>query len=159
MNKYKIKVSKTPKDNYKNILFIKILKERENKLNNPIEIFNRNKKYLNKIIRKKFSERFCQPFKGEYDHKKEILFSPAKINHYVELVNEMRKKYLKDKDHYYSYSEKYLTLSFPMVEGFRNEEYINYIEHNSKWIVDKDFDRYKQPQREKIFFPRIQKEI
>ena len=159
LNKYKIKLRKTPKDNYKNIRFIKILKERENKLNNPIEIFNRNKKYLNKIIRKKFSERFCQPFKGEYDHKKEILFSPAKINHYVELVNEMRKKYLKDKDHYYSYSEKYLTLSFPMVEGFRNEEYIKYIENKSKWIVDKDFDRYKQPQREKIFFPRIQKEI
>ena len=158
LNKYKLNLSKTPKANYKNTLFIKILKERENKINNPIEIFNRNKKYLNNI-KKKYYERFCQPFKGEYDKKKEILFSPAKLNHYVGLVNEMRKNYLKDKNHYYSYSEKYLTLSFPMIEGFRNEEYLNYIDNKSKWIVDKDFDRYKQPEREKIFFPRIKKEI
>ena len=46
-----------------------------------------------------------------------------------------------------------------MVEGFRNEEYLNYIENKSKWIIEKDFDRYKQPEREKIFFPRIIKEL
>ena len=71
----------------------------------------------------------------------------------------MRKKYQKDKNHYYSYSEKLLTLSFPMVEPFRNEEYLKYVENKSKWIVNKDFDRYKQPEREKIYFPRINKEI
>ena len=158
-NRHKITLKKTPKIDSKNKIFINILKERENKIISPIEIFNRNKKYLNKMLRKKSSGRFCLPFKGDYDKKKEILFNPSKLNHYEELVNEMRKKYINDKNNYYSYSEKALTLSFPMVEGFRNEEYLKYIENKSKWIVDKDFDRYKQPEREKVFFPRIIKEI
>ena len=108
------------------------------------------------MLRKKSSGRFCLPFKGDYDKKKEILFSPSKLNHYEELV-KMRKKYINDKNNYYSYSEKALTLSFPMVEGFRNEEYLKYIENKSKWIIDKDFDRYKQPEREKVFFQELVK--
>lgn len=158
-NYSKILLTKTAKIDTKNKTFINILKERENKKISLYKIFNRNKKYLNRMLRKKSSERFCQPFEGEYDKKKEILFNPCKLNHYEELVNEMRKKYNKDNNHYYSYSEKSLTLSFPMVEGFRNEEYIKYIENKSKWLIQKDFDRYKQPEREKIFFPRINKEI
>ena len=158
-NYSKILLTKTPKIDTKNKTFINILKERENKKISLYKIFNRNKKYLNRMFRKKSSERFCQPFEGEYDKKKEILFNPCKLNHYEELVNEMRKKYNKDNNHYYSYSEKSLTLSFPMVEGFRNEEYLKYIENKSKWLIQKDFDRYKQPEREKIFFPRINKEI
>jgi len=158
-NYSKILLTKTAKIDTKNKTFINILKERENKKISLYKIFNRNKKYLNRMLRKKSSERFCQPFEGEYDKKKEILFNPCKLNHYEELVNEMRKKYNKDNNHYYSYSEKSLTLSFPMVEGFRNEEYLKYIENKSKWLIQKDFDRYKQPEREKIFFPRINKEI
>ena len=111
------------------------------------------------MLKKKSPGRFCKPFEGEYDKKKQILFSPARMNHYEELINDMRQKYLQDKDHFYTYSEQYLTLSFPMIEQFRNEEYLKYIDNKSKWIVDKDFDRYKQPEREKIFFPRINKEI
>ena len=158
-NSRKIILSMQPKVDAKNIIFMNILKKRENKRISPIEIFNRNKKYLNKMIKKKSYGRFCQPFKGEYNNKKEILFGPSKNNHYVELANKMREKYINDKKHYYSYSEKALTLSFPMIEGFRNEDYLNYIDNKSKWISEKDFDRYKQPEREKIFFPRIIKEI
>ena len=158
-NKYNLFLNQAPKIDVKNLRFIKILKNRENKINNPIEIFNRNKDYLNKMLKKKSPGRFCKPFEGEYDKKKQILFSPARMNHYEELTNDMRQKYLKDKDHFYTYSEQYLTLSFPMIEQFRNEEYLKYIDNKSKWIVDKDFDRYKQPEREKIFFPRINKEI
>jgi hypothetical protein len=33
------------------------------------------------------------------------------------------------------------------------------MENKSKWINKNDFDRYKQPEREKIYFPRIKKEI
>ena len=109
--------------------------------------------------RKKSSGRFCRPFEGEYDKKKEILFNALKNNHYEEIVNEMRKKYIKDKKHYYTYSDDTLTLNFPMVENFRNEEYLNYLDNKSKWLVKKDFERYKQPEREKIYFPRINKEI
>ncbi len=111
------------------------------------------------MLRKKSNENFCRPFEGEYDKKKEILFSPCKKNHYEEILSEMRQKYIKDKDHFYTYSGKALTLSFPMIEGFRNEDYLNYINNKSKWLIQKDFDRYKQPEREKIFFPRINKEI
>ena len=157
--RYNLFLNQTPKVEAKNIRFIRILKNRENKIRNPIEIFNRNKEYLNIMLKKKSPGRFCRPFDGEYDKKKQILFSPSRINHYEELVNEMRKKYQKNKNHYYSYSEKLLTLSFPMVEPFRNEEYLKYVENKSKWIVNKDFDRYKQPEREKIYFPRINKEI
>ena len=76
-------------------------------------------------------------------------------NHYEEVVNKMREKYLKDKDHFYTYSEMALTLSFPMIDKFRNEDYLNYINNKSKWIVSNDFDRYKQPAREKYYFPKI----
>ena len=158
-SRLKIKLCKKPKVYSKNIIFMKILKEREEKKITPLEIFNKNKKYLNIMKKKKSYVKFCQPLKGEYNNKKEILFNPSKINHYAELVNEMRKKYINDKDHYYSYSENKLTLSFPMIEAFRNEEYLKYLENKSRWIVEKDFDRYKQPEREKIFFPKIIKEI
>ena len=46
-----------------------------------------------------------------------------------------------------------------MIDRYRNEEYINYMDNKSKWISKKDFDRFKQPEREKIYFPRISKEI
>ena len=159
LNGHKVLLSKCPKIDAKNNIFIKIMKERGKKKLNPIEIFNRNKEYLNKMPRKKSSGRFCRPFEGEYDKKKEILFNALKNNHYEEIVNEMRKKYIKDKKHYYTYSDDTLTLNFPMVENFRNEEYLNYIDNKSKWLVNKDFERYKQPEREKIYFPRINKEI
>ena len=159
LKRNKITLNKNRKVFSQNFAFIKILKKRENKIISPKEIFNRNIKILNKMNRKKSFDRFCLPFKGEYDAKKEILFSPSKLNYYEELVKQMREKYIKDKDHFYTYSEKTLTLNFPMIESFRNEEYIKYIDNKSKWIADKDFDRYKQPEREKIFFPRINKEI
>ena len=77
------------------------MKERGKKKLNPIEIFNRNKEYLNKMPRKKSSGRFCRPFEGEYDKKKEILFNALKNNHYEEIVNEMRKKYIKYNNAFY----------------------------------------------------------
>ena len=80
-------------------------------------------------------------------------------NHYEEVVNKMRQRYLKDKNHFYAYSNYSLALSFPMIDRYRNEEYINYMDNKSKWISKKDFDRFKQPEREKIYFPRISKEI
>ena len=159
LNGHKVLLNKCPKIDARNNIFIKIMKERGKKKLNPIEIFNRNKEYLNKMPRKKSSGRFCRPFEGEYDKKKEILFNALKNNHYEEIVNEMRKKYIKDKKHYYTYSDDTLTLNFPMVENFRNEEYLNYLDNKSKWLVNKDFERYKQPEREKIYFPRINKEI
>jgi len=155
----KINMKLSPRVDARNKIFLNILKEREKKKLNPIEIFNKNRQYLNKMIRKKSSGRFCRPFEGEYDPNKEILFNALRKNYYQDVVNKMMEKYKKDKDHYYTYSEQALTLSFPMVEGFRNEEYLDYLDNKSKWISKNDFDRYKQPEREKIYFPRINKEI
>ena len=42
-----------------------------------------------------------------------------------------------------------------MYDTSRNEEYIKYIENKKKWRNKKDFERFKQPEREKIYFPRI----
>ena len=149
----------SPRVDASNKIYLNILKEREKKKLNPIEIFKKNKQYLNKMIRKKSSGRFCRPFEGEYNPNKEILFNALRKNYYQDVVNKMMEKYKKDKDHYYTYSEQALTLSFPMIEGFRNEDYLNYLDNKSKWISKNDFDRYKQPEREKIYFPRINKEI
>ena len=67
----------------------------------------------------------------------------------------MREKYLKDKNHIYSYSNYSLNLNFPMIDTGRNEKYEQYLENKKKWRHNKDFERYKQPERDKIFFPRI----
>ena len=159
LNQKKINMKLSPRVDARNKIFLSILKEREKKKLNPMEIFNQNKLYLNKMIRKKSSGRFWRPFEGEYNPNKEILFNALRQNYYQDVVNKMMEKYKKDKDHYYTYSEKALTLSFPMIEGFRNEEYLDYLDNKSKWISKNDFDRYKQPEREKIYFPRINKEI
>ena len=159
LNEKKINMKFSPRVDARNKIFLNILKEREKKKLNPIEIFNKNQQYLNKMIRKKSSGRFCRPFEGENNQNKEIYFNAVRKNYYQDLVNKMMEKYKKDKDHYYTYSEKALTLSFPMIEGFRNEEYLDYLDNKSKWISNNDFDRYKQPEREKIYFPRINKEI
>ena len=71
----------------------------------------------------------------------------------------MRQKFIKDKDHLYTYGNNHLTLNFPMIDRERNENYINYIENKKKWVVKNDFDRYKQPARDKFYFPKINKEI
>ena len=138
-----------------NKLFRKMLKQRdENFSTASSDIFEKNKEFLSKMKKKEKPEKLWKPFVGEYDKSKEINYYAMRKNHYEEVVNKMREKYLKDKNHFYTYSEMALTLSFPMIDKFRNEEYLNYIDNKSKWIVENDFDRYKQPPREKFFFPK-----
>ena len=84
-----------------------------------------------------------------------ILFCPARNNYYEALTKKMREKYSKDTKHYYSYSDYSLALSFPMIERERNQKYLDYIENKSKWVNEKDFERFKQPEREKYYFPKI----
>ena len=47
---------------------------------------------------------------------------------------------IKDKKHYYAYSNYSLALSFPMIERDRNQKYLDYVENKSKWKNGKDFD-------------------
>ena len=146
-----------------NKLFNNILRKRlknfgQNLLNED-KFIKKNIEYIKSIKRKGKFEKFWKPDNSEHDPNKKIYFYAIRANHYDEVVKRMREKYLKDKNHFYAYSDYSLALSFPMIDRYRNEEYLNYMDNKSKWINKNDFDRYKQPEREKIYFPRIKKEI
>ena len=152
-----------PKIKANNAIFNKILKKRQqNYFKNLLDsdkLLQRNIEDLKNIKRKGKFKKFWLPDKSNYDPNKKIYFYAMRANHYEEVVNRMRERYLKDKDHFYTYSNYSLALRFPMIDRNRNEEYIKYMDNKSKWISKNDFDRFKQPEREKIYFPRIAKEI
>ena len=147
------------KTDSKNEAYDKFLKEKKLRSISKSQIWQNNLNYINHLKNTiPLKEKFCRPYPIENDNiekPKEILFCPSKSNYYEAIVKKMREKYLKDKNHYYSYSDYSLALSFPMIERERNVEYLNYIENKSKWINKKDFERYKQPEREKYYFPKI----
>ena len=177
MDKYNRNVAKTepnlsydkrmlniaPKIIANNKIFNGILKKRaQNYLKDLVDTdkyIKRNIEDIKNIKRKGKFEKFWKPDTNEPDPNKKIYFYAMRANHYEEVVNKMRERYIKDKDHFYSYSNYSLALSFPMIDRYRNEEYIKYMDNKSKWINKNDFERYKQPEREKIYFPRINKEI
>jgi len=142
----------------RNMAYEAFLKERKMKRATSEEIWNRHINYLHTMNKKPVGERFCKPcptpLAGGYTRF--IQYGPSKANHYEEIVKNMREKYIKDKHHFYTYSLYGLTLNFPFIERDRNEDYLRYIENKAKWKVpNKDFDRYKQPAREKYYFPKI----
>ena len=147
------------KTDSKNEAYDKLLKEKKLRSISKSQIWQNNLNYINHLKNTiPLKEKFCKPYpKGTdiIEKPKEILFCSSKSNYYEAIVKKMREKYLKDKNHYYSYSDYSLALSFPMIERERNVEYLNYIENKSKWINEKDFERYKQPEREKYYFPKI----
>jgi len=148
-----------PKTVSRNELYEKFLEEKKNKNISRSQIWDNNIKHIEELKRKKPKyKKFCMPCKpGEeiIERPKQILFCPTKRNYFDALVKKMREKYLKDKKHYYSYSNYSLALSFPMIDTGRNEEYIKYLENKKKWRNNQDFERYKQPAKEKYYFPKI----
>lgn len=74
------------------------------------------------------------------DHKKQELYmySQQRNNMFNNHLNELRDKCLKDKDHYYTYSKDYLTLSFPLYEQ-KNEEYVKFVENKKVFAIFKAF--------------------
>ena len=156
-NIHKLKLK--PKTDSKNKLYEKFLEEKKNKNVSKSQIWDSNLKYIEDLKQKiptyrKFC-RPCGPNEEIIERPKQILFCPTKKNYFDSLINKMREKYIKDTKHYYSYSNYSLALSFPMIDPGRNEEYIKYIENKKKWKNGKDFERYKQPEREKFYFPKI----
>lgn len=63
-----------------------------------------------------------------HKEKEYFLYSQQKNNIYSNHFNELRKNYNRDKDNFYTYSNEYLTLSFPMIEE-KNMKYDNYLEN------------------------------
>ena len=149
-----------PKTITRNELYEKFLVQKKNKNVSKSQIWDNNLKYIDNLKeRVPTYKKFCRPCKpGEeiIETPKQILFCPTKRNYFDSLVKIMREKYISDKKHFYSYSNYSLALSFPMIDTNRNEEYIKYLENKKKWKNGKDFERYKQPEREKIYFPKIQ---
>ena len=120
-----------------------------------IETIRKNKEYIKTMKRKPNPDgHFCRPYLESTSDEDVHFYSPTKNNYYVGLIDRMGSKYINDKDHYYTYSNAALTLSFPLVIN-KNLEYLSYLENKSKWIAKKNFDRYTQPQREKVYFPKI----
>ena len=140
----------------RNLEYENYLREKKLKRIKSEDIWRRNIEDLCSMKRKPHHNKFCMHTPFATSSHNIILFGPSRINHYEEITKNMREKYLKDKNHFYTYSLYGLTLNFPMIERYRNEEYLNYMENKKKWHVkDKDFDRYKQPAREKYYFPKI----
>ena len=140
----------------RNLEYENYLREKKLKRIKSEDIWRRNIEDLCSMKRKPHHNGFCMHTPFATSSHNIILFGPSRINHYEEITKNMREKYLKDKNHFYTYSLYGLTLNFPMIERYRNEEYLNYMENKKKWHVkDKDFDRYKQPAREKYYFPKI----
>ena len=140
----------------RNLEYENYLREKKLKRIKSEDIWRRNIEDLCSMKRKPHHNRFCMHTPFATSSHNIILFGPSRINHYEEITKNMREKYLKDKNHFYTYSLYGLTLNFPMIERYRNEVYLNYMENKKKWHVkDKDFDRYKQPAREKYYFPKI----
>ena len=156
-NIHKLKLKQ--KTDSRNNVYDNFLKEKKLRHVSKSQIWENNIKHIENLKNKiPPVKRFCRPCpegKEIIERPKEILFCPAKNNYFEALTQKMREKYLKDKKHYYSYSDYSLALSFPMIERERNQKYLDYVENKSKWINEKDFDRYKQPDREKFYFPKI----
>ena len=148
--------NKRPFVDARNPEYENFLKEKSLKRIKSEDIWKRNIEDLYTMKKKPHQDRFCRNNPYGTSQYNQILFCPARTNHYEEITKTMREKYLKDTKHFYTYSLYGLTLNFPMIERDRNEEYIRYIENKKKWHAkDKDFDRYKQPPREKYYFPKI----
>ena len=140
----------------RNLAFEEYLKEKKAKRTTSEDIWKRNIDYLKVMNKKKTMDKFCRlSFMNNSSHNI-IMYGPSKANHYEEIMKTMRDKYINDKNHFYTYSNFGLTLNFPIIERDRNYAYLNYLENKAKWIVpNTDFERYKQPPREKYYFPKI----
>lgn len=153
--KKKEKIINKEKLDSRNLEYIEFMKNLENNKLSVRQTILKNKKYLQTMKRKPNPDgHFCRPFNECTSDEDIHFYSPIKNNYYVSLIDRMGSQYINDKDHYYTYSKAALTLSFPLVIN-KNLEYLEYLDNKKKWITEKNFDRYTQPAREKVFFPKI----
>lgn len=157
INNNEKRVSLKAKLDIKNEAFEKYLKEKSKSKISNSELMQKNFEYIKILNNKKPRvQRFCRyDDTGIVENPGEILFCSSKNNYYELLVQKMREKYIKDKDHFYSYSKYGLSSSFPMVERESNHEYLEYLDNKSKWINKNDFERYKQPNKAPVILPKI----
>ena len=122
------KINLKAKLDSKNENFEKFLKEKSKSKVSSSQIMQKNFEYIKILNNKKPRiQKFCRcDNSGIVENPGEILFCSSKNNYYELLVQKMREKYIKDKDHFYSYSKYGLSCNFPMVDREKNHEYLEY---------------------------------
>ena len=96
-------------------------------------------------------EKFCSKDKENISKEPIYFDSSLKKNYYVKLVNSMSQKYIHNKKNSYAYSSQ-LSSFFPLVEPYRNEQYIEHIENKKNGLVIKTLiDFHNQKEKNFIF--------
>lgn len=134
-----------PRTDSRNVQYELFLQQKSKYKITKSVLLQKTKDYIKHMPRKPTQGHFCQSLSisSSNDNTPIYLYGSMRNNYYVNLATKMYQKYSKDKDHYYSYSDHALTLSFPKITT-QSEEYINYLDNKRKFICDKDFDRYKR---------------
>ena len=113
-----------------NLAFIESKRTRSQK---PVDAHKKNLELIQKLNEKAQTGHFCMKNEdnsiGE-DNDNTYLYSQQSNNYYEKYYDYLRKKYINDKNHYYTYSKDYLTLSFPMLKE-TNKKYENFIENKN----------------------------
>lgn len=144
-NEYSISKQVKPRTDSRNVQYELFLQQKNKYKITKSVLLQKTKEYIKHMPRKPTQGHFCQSLSisSSNDNTPIYLYGSMRNNYYVNLATKMYEKYSKDKDHYYSYSDHALTLSFPKITT-QSEEYINYLDNKRKFICDKDFDRYKR---------------
>ena len=126
---------------------------KKQRCNNKTNFNIKNKEYIEKVRKlaketKNYSNFCTREVNNEYLQKVEdknvYLYANQRNNYWVKYMDKLRENLETSKDNcFYTYSNKYLYLSIPMQKNIANEAYNNYILNKSKWIGNKDFERYK----------------
>ena len=142
---YSVSKQVKPRTDSRNVQYELFLQQKSKYKITKSVLLQKTKDYIKHMPRKPTQGHFCQSLSisSSNDNTPIYLYGSMRNNYYVNLATKMYQKYSKDKDHYYSYSDHALTLSFPKITT-QSEEYINYLDNKRKFICDKDFDRYKR---------------
>lgn len=114
-----------------------------------IELVTKNKGKYTKFCTRADNEEYKGPV---------YMYSSQRKNYWADYIDQLRIKHEHDNSNFYTYSKEYLNLKLPMKRN-SNYEYDDFLENKSKWVSQKDFDRYKQTNKEKIYFPKISNEL
>ena len=104
---------------------------------------------------------FCLKKQINEDYPKDenvYLYSTMRKNYYADYMDKHREAYEQDKSHYYTYSNDFLTLSFPMIKN-KNLAYEEYMDNKSKWKTKEGFNNYSTYTKEKIYIPKKNNEL
>jgi len=154
----KVKTNLKQKTDSKNVKYINQLN-----LRSSLPAINPHKKNLDLIeklnLKADTGKFYTREINKDFPQNEEVyLYSSQRKSYFGDYMEKLRQKFEKDKDHYYTYSSKYLTLSFPYNKN-TNVEYEKYIENKKKWLVEGGFNRYIPKTKEYVYIPKKNNEL